>query len=123
MIPIGTSTHAEPRAFLTRTYPTMKKHNPHTPIMMREASGTEPRVFARYGTSPCQILFCRCIRKFGLEEPVQMHGPVQRPAIAFGLGERTFRNSSQHENTGRQRISNWMPVYADKLLQTMAGKE
>ncbi|OQE17967.1 hypothetical protein PENSTE_c019G04833 [Penicillium steckii] len=24
------------------------KHNPHTPIMMREASGTEPRVFARY---------------------------------------------------------------------------
>ncbi|OKP13571.1 NADH-ubiquinone oxidoreductase 10.5 kDa subunit [Penicillium subrubescens] len=26
----------------------MKKHNPHTPILMREASGTEPRVFARY---------------------------------------------------------------------------
>lgn len=28
----------------------MKKHNPHTPIMIREAAGTEPRVFARYGT-------------------------------------------------------------------------
>jgi len=26
----------------------MKKNNPHTPIMMREALGTEPRVFARY---------------------------------------------------------------------------
>lgn len=27
----------------------MKKNNPHTPIMLREAMGTEPRVFARYG--------------------------------------------------------------------------
>ena len=27
----------------------MKKNNPHTPIMLREARGTEPRVFARYG--------------------------------------------------------------------------
>ncbi|KAF3399882.1 hypothetical protein F1880_008148 [Penicillium rolfsii] len=36
------------QSFLNRAYPTMKKHNPHTPILMREASGTEPRVFARY---------------------------------------------------------------------------
>jgi hypothetical protein len=27
----------------------MKKHNPHTPIMIREASGIEPKVYARYG--------------------------------------------------------------------------
>ena len=27
----------------------MKKNNPHIPIMLREALGTEPRVFARYG--------------------------------------------------------------------------
>ena len=27
----------------------MKKHNPTTPIMMREALDIEPRVFARYG--------------------------------------------------------------------------
>ena len=27
----------------------MKKNNPHTPIMLREALGYEPRVFARYG--------------------------------------------------------------------------
>ncbi|KAJ6122089.1 hypothetical protein N7512_004554 [Penicillium capsulatum] len=39
---------AATRSFLNRAYPTMKKHNPHTPIMMREASGTVPRVFARY---------------------------------------------------------------------------
>lgn len=38
------------RSFLQRAYPTMKKHNPHTPIMMREAAGTLPRVYARYGT-------------------------------------------------------------------------
>lgn len=29
----------------------MKKNNPYTPIMLREAQGTEPRVFARYGMS------------------------------------------------------------------------
>lgn len=27
----------------------MKKNNPHTPIMLREAAGTQPRVYARYG--------------------------------------------------------------------------
>jgi NADH dehydrogenase (ubiquinone) 1 alpha subcomplex subunit 2 len=26
----------------------MKKNNPYIPIMIREASGTEPRVWARY---------------------------------------------------------------------------
>lgn len=28
----------------------MKKYNPHTPIMIREALGVEPKVYARYGT-------------------------------------------------------------------------
>ena len=28
----------------------MKKNNPHTPIMLREALGVEPRIYARYGT-------------------------------------------------------------------------
>ncbi|PQE21279.1 hypothetical protein CJF32_00006404 [Rutstroemia sp. NJR-2017a WRK4] len=36
------------RSFLARTYPTMKKHNPNTPIMLREAAGTSPKVYARY---------------------------------------------------------------------------
>jgi hypothetical protein len=36
------------RSFLNRAYPTMKHHNPHTPIMIREALNTQPRVFARY---------------------------------------------------------------------------
>lgn len=42
------------RNFLTKSYPTMKKHNPHTPIMIREASGTEPTVYARFGASHVQ---------------------------------------------------------------------
>jgi hypothetical protein len=41
----------ENRSFLARAYPTMKKNNPHTPIMLREAAGTQPRVYARYGES------------------------------------------------------------------------
>nr|POE79370.1 nadh-ubiquinone oxidoreductase 10.5 kda subunit [Quercus suber] len=44
-----TSEHSNAvRSFLTRAYPTMKHHNPHTPIMIREAAGIEPRVYARY---------------------------------------------------------------------------
>ncbi|PWY90439.1 NADH dehydrogenase, alpha subcomplex, subunit 2 [Aspergillus sclerotioniger CBS 115572] len=40
---------AATRSFLQRAYPTMKKHNPYTPILIREAAGTVPRVYARYG--------------------------------------------------------------------------
>ncbi|PMD27884.1 NADH dehydrogenase, alpha subcomplex, subunit 2 [Hyaloscypha hepaticicola] len=44
-----TGEHSGPtRSFLARAYPTMKKNNPHTPIMLREAAGTQPRVYARY---------------------------------------------------------------------------
>lgn len=28
----------------------MKKNNPQTPIMIREAAGTIPKIYARYGT-------------------------------------------------------------------------
>lgn len=36
------------RAFLTRAYPTMKKNNPHIPILIREAMGVEPKIWTRY---------------------------------------------------------------------------
>lgn len=39
------------RSFLTRAYPIMKKNNPSIPIMLREAQGTLPKVYARYGSS------------------------------------------------------------------------
>lgn len=40
------------RNFLTKSYPVMKKANPETPILIREALDTEPRVWARFGTFP-----------------------------------------------------------------------
>ncbi|CEJ86723.1 Putative NADH-ubiquinone oxidoreductase 10.5 kDa subunit [[Torrubiella] hemipterigena] len=44
-----TSEQSAPvRSFLARAYPTMKKNNPYTPILMREAAGTVPKVYARY---------------------------------------------------------------------------
>ncbi|KAK4901162.1 hypothetical protein LTR49_023056 [Elasticomyces elasticus] len=44
-----TSEHSNAiRSFLTRAYPTMKRNNPHTPIMIREALDVGPRVYARY---------------------------------------------------------------------------
>ncbi|KAB5559981.1 NADH:ubiquinone oxidoreductase 10.5kD subunit [Coniochaeta sp. 2T2.1] len=39
---------AATRTFLTRAYPTMKKNNPTIPIMIRDAAGTAPKVYARY---------------------------------------------------------------------------
>ncbi|EPQ65273.1 Bgt-1627 [Blumeria graminis f. sp. tritici] len=36
------------RSFISRAYPVMKKSNPNIPIMIREAAGTHPRIFARY---------------------------------------------------------------------------
>ncbi|KAK7208349.1 NI8M subunit of mitochondrial NADH:ubiquinone oxidoreductase [Myxozyma melibiosi] len=36
------------RSFLTKAYPVMKKHNPYTPILIREAAGVPPQLIARY---------------------------------------------------------------------------
>lgn len=47
----ATTLIGPPRNFLLRAYPTMKKHNPHTPILIREAQNVEPKVYARYGAS------------------------------------------------------------------------
>jgi len=56
-----TSEHSAPvRNFLMRSYPTLKKHNPHTPIMIREASGTAPTLYARFD--------------FGKEKKVSLQG-------------------------------------------------
>ncbi|KAJ4264039.1 hypothetical protein NW762_006078 [Fusarium torreyae] len=46
------------RSFITRAYPTMKRNNPNTPILIREAAGTQPKVYARYerGTEKSRIL-------------------------------------------------------------------
>ncbi|KAJ0300035.1 hypothetical protein COL516b_008777 [Colletotrichum fioriniae] len=46
---------AATRNFVARAYPTMKKNNPQTPILIREAAGTLPKIYARYGLSDKQI--------------------------------------------------------------------
>jgi len=38
------------RQFVVSTYPTLKKHNPDLPILIREAQGTPARAFARFGS-------------------------------------------------------------------------
>lgn len=53
------------RTFLTRAYPTMKKNNPSIPIMLREATGTLPKVYARY--------------EFGREKSQSLEGMDPRP--------------------------------------------
>jgi NADH dehydrogenase (ubiquinone) 1 alpha subcomplex subunit 2 len=58
------------RSFLTRAYPTMKHHNPHTPIMIREASGVQPRVYARY--------------EFGREKMADLNGMRTRIDYVYG---------------------------------------
>jgi len=74
------------RSFLTRAYPTMKHHNPHTPIMVREALNTQPRVFARYefGREKVEelggefvIFFCRRIVSRALEGHGGIHMRVR----------------------------------------------
>lgn len=60
----------------------MKKHNPHTPILIREATGFEPTLFARYSASPI-LLHTRCKSKdsrtntaaeYGQEKKVTLKG-------------------------------------------------
>ncbi|KAL7913465.1 NADH dehydrogenase, alpha subcomplex, subunit 2 [Trichoderma velutinum] len=46
------------RSFLTKQYPAIKQANPSTPILLREAAGTLPKVYARFefGTEKSQSL-------------------------------------------------------------------
>ncbi|KAF9465910.1 thioredoxin-like protein [Collybia nuda] len=36
------------REFILSKYPSIKKHNPDLPVMIREATGTPARIFARF---------------------------------------------------------------------------
>ncbi|KAG9236097.1 NADH-ubiquinone oxidoreductase 10.5 kDa subunit [Amylocarpus encephaloides] len=72
---------ASTRTFLARAYPTMKKSNPNTPIMLREAAGTSPKVYARFGQSPGphaspshDSLFKKAGARFGQEKSESLSG-------------------------------------------------
>ncbi|VDB92396.1 unnamed protein product [Peniophora sp. CBMAI 1063] len=43
----GTAS-AGARQFVQSTYPTLKQHNPDLPVLIREATGTPARAFARF---------------------------------------------------------------------------
>ena len=42
-----TSEHL--RNFLTKSYEQMKRASPTTPVLIREANGCEPKIYARFG--------------------------------------------------------------------------
>ncbi|KAF2639376.1 NADH dehydrogenase, alpha subcomplex, subunit 2 [Massarina eburnea CBS 473.64] len=66
-----TSEHsAATRNFLTKSYPTMKKHNPHTPIMIREANGIEPKVYARFDFGKEKMLSLKGLDNNSIEKQV-----------------------------------------------------
>jgi NADH dehydrogenase (ubiquinone) 1 alpha subcomplex subunit 2 len=56
----------------------MKKNNPSTPIMLREAAGTVPKIYARYGRSclpnakECSVLIHAA--EFGQEKSQSLEG-------------------------------------------------
>ncbi|KAG8221528.1 NDUFA2, NADH ubiquinone oxidoreductase 10.5kD subunit [Butyriboletus roseoflavus] len=43
------------RQFVVSEYPIIKKHNPDLPVLIREATGTPSRVFARFGAFPVRF--------------------------------------------------------------------
>jgi hypothetical protein len=86
----------------------MKHHNPHTPIMVREALNTQPRVFARYefgrekveelGGESRAFLFC-LERGHGCEHGGRLRLRAQRWRIRSG----TFRRDGGKEEREHMR--------------------
>lgn len=76
----------------------MKHHNPHTPIMVREALNTQPRVFARY--------------EFGREKVEELGGEFSVPVLLcsvvvvgkswLGRRRRLFRCTGFEEDGARE---------------------
>lgn len=47
------------REFVTKNYNTLKSGNPRLPILVREASGAQPKITARFGTRSARLVsFC-----------------------------------------------------------------
>lgn len=50
--------------FVVSQYPLIKKHNPDLPVLIREATGTPARVFARFGVSSAYARVDGCAKAF-----------------------------------------------------------
>ena len=63
-----TSKHSEgARNFLLKSYEKLKAASPTTPVLIREAHGVEPKLFARYGKmlyySFVRLYLCPSLKK------------------------------------------------------------
>ena len=70
----------------------MKKNNPYTPIMIREASGTEPRVYARYEFGREKMEDLR-----GIYHTVRCFGPLEMLMFnVTGLDDKAIEDRVTH---------------------------
>jgi NADH dehydrogenase (ubiquinone) 1 alpha subcomplex subunit 2 len=63
-----------PRSFIQSAYPTIKRHNPDLPVLIREANGVPARIFARFGASRTASKVLGLATHFGkIEKGVEQH--------------------------------------------------
>ena len=79
----------------------MKHHNPHTPIMIREALNTQPRVFARY--------------EFGREQVEELSGEFC--AYSKGVAKKEGRNE------GRESVANPLQEAREREAEEHSSRE
>lgn len=95
LIPLATSANTFPdRQFILASYPTLKASNPDLKVLIREARGVEPRVFARFGTLLPFPLFFPVLRSFRRARPGSTdvsNGPLERGGGEEGWGARFAR--------------------------------
>lgn len=68
----------------------MKHHNPHTPILIREAMNIQPRVFARY--------------EFGKEKMADLQGTWERMREAF-MSREVGREAANCSESGQRSLA------------------
>lgn len=80
----------------------MKKNNPNTPIMIREAAGTQPRVYARYGEIPSYH------HSFQLELPRRI--PLLETETTTGM----LTEIAYRIRKGEERVAGWIIGKGDR---------
>ena len=103
------------RSFLAKSYPTMKKANPDIPILLREASGTMPAVYARFGAFPD---FVSSDRHLGIAEcPTALRErQKEKENAAFHKRNAERGPGAQEEEKKKNRkgilhFQNWIPFF------------
>ena len=98
-----TSKHSEgARNFLLKSYEKLKAASPTTPVLIREAHGVEPKLFARYGKMLFLLFVCPFVFVSILEEE-EVEEERSRPAFLpvledFTLTSFLFANNNKIVN-------------------------